>query len=191
MDNENIIKDEEEIKQEEKLDAKAAEDVTVENKKEKKDHKSKEKKLIEELQNQVAILNDKNMRVTAEMLNTARRKDEEAQRLLKYSNEALILEILQVIDNFERALSISEENEEIINYQKGMKMIYDSLVNILTKFEVKEIDCLNKPFDPTYHQAVMTEEKEGTNSGIIIEVMQKGYTYKDKVIRPAMVKVSK
>ena len=186
MDNENIIKDEEE-----KLDAKATKDITIENKKEKKDHKSKEKKLIEELQNQVAILNDKNMRVTAEMLNTVRRKDEEVQRLLKYSNEGLILEILPIIDNFERALSIKIENEDIINYQKGMKMIYDSLVNVLTKFEVKEIDCLNKEFDPTYHQAVMTEEKEGTNPGIIIEVMQKGYIYKDKVIRPAMVKVSK
>ena len=116
---------------------------------------------------------------------------EETQRLLKYSNEALILEILPIIDNFERALSINIENQDIINYQKGMKMIYDSLINVLTKFEVKEIDCLNKEFDPTYHQAVMTEEKEGTNPGIIIEVMQKGYIYKDKVIRPAMVKVSK
>ena len=162
-----------------------------ENKIEKKDHKNKDKKIIEDLQNQVAILNDKNMRVTAEMLNTVRRKDEEAARLLKYSNEALILEILPIIDNFERALSISVQNEDIINYQKGMKMIYDSLVNALIKFEVKEIDALNKEFDPTYHQAVMTEEKEGVTPGIVIEVMQKGYTYKDKVIRPTMVKVSK
>ena len=193
MDNENIIKDEtqNENLNEEKLDAKATTDINLENKKEKKDHKSKDKKLIEELQEKVAILNDKNMRVTAEMLNTVRRKDEETRRLLKYSNEALILEILPIIDNFERALSINVENEEIINYQKGMKMIYDSLVNILTKFEVKEIDCLNKEFNPSFHQAVMTEEKEGTNPNIIIEVMQKGYTYKDKVIRPAMVKVSK
>lgn len=163
----------------------------IENKKEKKDHKNKDKKLIEELQNEVALLNDKNMRVTAEMLNTIRRKDEETSRLLKYSNESLILEILPVIDNFERALSIKTENEDVINYQKGMEMIYANLINILNKFEVKEIDALNKEFDPTYHQAVMTEEKEGTNPNIVIEVMQKGYTYKDKVIRPAMVKVSK
>jgi len=190
MDNENIF-------EEEKLNTKVTnEDVTNnkeenQNKKEKKDHKNKDKKLIEELQNQIAVLNDKNMRVTAEMLNTSRRKDEEAARLLKYSNESLILELLPIIDNFERALSINSENAEIINYQKGMRMIYDSLINILTKFEVKEIDALNKEFDPSFHQAVMTEEKEGTNPNIIIEVMQKGYTYKDKVIRPAMVKVSK
>lgn len=167
------------------------EEIKQENKKEKKDHKNKDKKLIEELQNQIAILNDKNMRVTAEMLNTVRRKDEETSRLLKYSNESLILEILPIIDNFERALSIKSQSEDVINYQKGMEMIYSGLINILNKFEVKEIDALNKEFDPTVHQAVMTDEKEGVKENIVIEVMQKGYTYKDKVIRPAMVKVSK
>ena len=157
----------------------------------KKDHKNKDKKKIEELQNEVALLKDKNMRVTAEMINTIRRKEEETSRLLKYSNESLILEILPVIDNFERALSITSENDDVANYQKGMEMIYAGLINILNKYEVKEIDALNKEFDPSFHQAVMTEEKEGINSNIVIEVMQKGYTYKDKVIRPAMVKVSK
>ena len=130
-------------------------------------------------------------RSTAEMLNTIRRKDEERDRLLKYSNESLILEILPVIDNFERALMVKTDDENIINYQKGMSMIYTNLLNVLIKYEVKEIDCLNKEFDPSFHQAVMTEEKEGTNPNIVIEVMQKGYIYKDKVIRPAMVKVSK
>ena len=157
----------------------------------KKDHKSKDKKKIEELENEVALLKDKNMRVTAEMINTIRRKEEETSRLLKYSNESLILEILPIIDNFERALSINTNSEDVINYQKGMEMIYTSLINILNKYEVKEIEALDKEFDPSFHQAVMTEEKEGTNPNIVIEVMQKGYTYKDKVIRPAMVKVSK
>ena len=131
------------------------------------------------------------MRVTAEMINTVRRKDEETSRIMKYANEALILEILPVIDNFERALMQTNDNEDIINYQKGMSMIYTNLVNILNKYEVNEIECLGKEFDPTFHQAVMTEEKEDTEPNIVIEVMQKGYTYKDKVIRPAMVKVSK
>ena len=157
----------------------------------KKDHKSKEKKKIEELEIQIVELNDKNMRITAEMINTVRRKEEETNRLLKYSNESLILELLPVIDNFERALSINSESEDVINYQKGMEMIYANLINILNKYEVKEIDALNQEFDPTYHQAVMTEEKEGVKDNIVIEVMQKGYTYKDKVIRPAMVKVSR
>ena len=70
-------------------------------------------------------------------------------------------------------------------------MIYDNLVNTLTKFEVKEIECLGLEFDPTYHQAVMTDHIDGKKENEIIEVLQKGYTYKDKVIRPAMVKVNK
>ena len=155
----------------------------------KKEHK-KDKKL-EELQNEINALKDKNMRITAEMVNTLRRKDEETNRLLKYSNESLITELLPVIDNFERALNVDAKTTDIESYQKGMTMIYNSLKNILEKFEVKEIEAIDKEFDPSFHQAVMQEEKEGTKENIVIEVLQKGYTYKDKVIRPAMVKVSK
>lgn len=170
------------------------EEIKEETKKEEvKEHKKEHKKdkKLEELQNEINILKDKNMRVTAEMVNTLRRKDEETNRLLKYSNESLITELLPVIDNFERALSVGKDNADIESYQKGMTMIYNSLKNILEKFEVKEIEAMDKEFDPSYHQAVMQEEKEGTKENIVIEVLQKGYTYKDKVIRPAMVKVSK
>lgn len=170
----------EEIKEEKKAE---------EPKEHKKEHK-KDKKL-EELQNEVNTLKDKNMRIAAEMVNTLRRKDEEINRLLKYSNESLITELLPVIDNFERALNVDAKTTDIESYQKGMTMIYNSLKNILEKFEVKEIEAIDKEFDPSYHQAVMQEEKEGTKENIVIEVLQKGYTYKDKVIRPAMVKVSK
>ena len=170
----------EEIKEEKKAE---------EPKEHKKEHK-KDKKL-EELQNEINTLKDKNMRIAAEMDNTLRRKDEETNRLLKYSNESLITELLPVIDNFERALNVDAKTTDIESYQKGMAMIYNSLKNILEKFEVKEIEAIDKEFDPSYHQAVMQEEKEGTKENIVIEVLQKGYTYKDKVIRPAMVKVSK
>lgn len=170
----------EEIKEEKKAE---------EPKEHKKEHK-KDKKL-EELQNEVNTLKDKNMRIAAEMVNTLRRKDEETNRLLKYSNESLITELLPVIDNFERALNVDATSNDIESYQKGMTMIYNSLKNILEKFEVKEIESIDKEFDPSFHQAVIQEEKEGTKENIVIEVLQKGYTYKDKVIRPAMVKVSK
>lgn len=170
----------EEIKEEKK---------TEEPKEHKKEHK-KDKK-YEELQNEINTLKDKNMRIAAEMVNTLRRKDEETNRLLKYSNESLITELLPVIDNFERALNVDAKTADVESYQKGMTMIYNSLKNILEKFEVKEIEAIDKEFDPSYHQAVMQEEKEGTKENIVIEVLQKGYTYKDKVIRPAMVKVSK
>lgn len=170
----------EEIKEEKKAE---------EPKEHKKEHK-KDKKL-EELQNEINTLKDKNMRIAAEMVNTLRRKDEEINRLLKYSNESLITELLPVIDNFERALNVDVKTVDVESYQKGMTMIYNSLKNILEKFEVKEIEAIDKEFDPSFHQAVMQEEKEGTKENIVIEVLQKGYTYKDKVIRPAMVKVSK
>ena len=170
----------EEIKEEKKAE---------EPKEHKKEHK-KDKKL-EELQNEIKTLKDKNMRIAAEMVNTLRRKDEETNRLLKYSNESLITELLPVIDNFERALNVDAKTVDVESYQKGMTMIYNSLKNILEKFEVKEIEAIDKEFDPSFHQAVMQEEKEGTKENIVIEVLQKGYTYKDKVIRPAMVKVSK
>ena len=175
----------EENKKEEIKEEKKAEEP----KEHKKEHK-KDKKL-EELQNEVNTLKDKNMRIAAEMVNTLRRKDEETNRLLKYSNESLITELLPVIDNFERALNVDATSNDIESYQKGMTMIYNSLKNILEKFEVKEIEAIDKEFDPSFHQAVMQEEKEGTKENIVIEVLQKGYTYKDKVIRPAMVKVSK
>lgn len=175
---------------EENKNEKIKEEKKAEEPKEHKKEHKKDKKL-EELQNEINTLKDKNMRIAAEMVNTLRRKDEETNRLLKYSNESLITELLPVIDNFERALNVDAKTVDVESYQKGMTMIYNSLKNILEKFEVKEIEAIDKEFDPSYHQAVMQEEKEGTKENIVIEVLQKGYTYKDKVIRPAMVKVSK
>ena len=154
----------------------------------KKEKKSKEKELIEALTLKVKELEDKNLRVTSEMINSNRRKEEECNRLMKYKNEDIILDLLQVVDNFERALSVKSTDE---NYQKGFDMIYAGLRSVLDKYEVKEIECLGLEFDPSLHQAVLTDHIEGKKDNEIIEVMQKGYTYKDKVIRPAMVKVNK
>lgn len=156
----------------------------------KKEKKNKYQEQIKVLEDKVKELEDKNIRVTAEMVNSLRRKEEENNRLMKYASESLILDILSTIDNFERALSVKSDNVDIENYQKGFDMIYQNLVNTLKKYEVKEIECLGLEFDPTYHQAVMTDHIDGKKENEIIEVLQKGYTYKDKVIRPAMVKVN-
>lgn len=165
------------------------EEVILEKKSKKENKKDKE---IEELKKEIEELKNKNIRVTADMVNTIRRKEEEMQKMLKYSNETLIEELLVVMDNFERALDLNVDGaEELSNYQKGINMIYSSIKNILEKEDVKEIESLGKEFDPNLHQAVMQVEESDKESNIIIEVMQKGYTYKDKVIRPAMVKVSK
>lgn len=180
MEKEEIL---EELNNEEAVSPKEEKKTKKENKKDKK---------IEELQKEINELKNKNIRVTADMVNTIRRKDEESQRMMKYANESLILELLSVLDNFERALTINGEiSAELSSYQEGINMIYSSLKNILDKYEVKEIDALDKEFDPSLHQAVMQVEDKEKASNIIVEVMQKGYTYKDKVIRPAMVKVNK
>ena len=112
--------------------------------------------------------------------------------MLKYSSEDIVKEVLPIVDNFERAINMDDDNleDEVSKFLAGFKMIYCKLVAILEKNGVKAIDGGNKPFDPTYHQAVMTEHRDGLDAGMVIEVLQKGYLLKDKVIRPAMVKVS-
>ena len=112
--------------------------------------------------------------------------------MLKYSQEDIILEILPIIDNFERAIKLDDNNleDELSKFLNGFKMIYTNLIEVLNKYEVKEIEALGKEFDPTYHQAVLTDKDESKASGTILEVLQKGYMYKDKVIRVSMVKVN-
>ncbi len=138
--------------------------------------------------NQISLLEDALLRNKAEFVNYRKRLEEETARTLKFKNEGLIKDLLPIVDNFERAIKMeTEENQAIIS---GFKMIYTSLIEILNKNEVKEIECLNQPFDANMHQAVIQEAKEGVESDIVIEVLQKGYILKDKVVRPAMVKVS-
>lgn len=161
-----------------------------ENKKDKKKKEKHEDKL-NEAYNMISSLEDKLLREKAEAINFKRRKEEETNRLLKYSNESLVKELLPIVDNLERALDMEEDDDEEVNkFLAGVKMIYCNLVSTLEKFEVKVIDGANKPFDPTYHQAMMTEKVDGVEAGQVIDVLQKGYLLKDRVIRPAMVKVS-
>lgn len=159
---------------------------------EKKEKKDKYKKKIKELEEQVKDLEEKNLREKAELINYRKRKDEEVSKMLKYANEDLAMEILPILDNFERAINMDDKNleDEVSKFLSGFKMIYCNFKNTLEKYEIKAIDGVNKTFDPTYHQAVLTDTVEGVEAGMVIEVMQKGYMLKDKVIRPAMVKVS-
>ena len=157
----------------------------------KKEHTTKKDKKIEEiekLKQEVAEEKDKRMRIQAEMMNIKKRSDDTLAMYRKSANEDILRSLLPIVDNFERALSM--ENEENQEFLKGFAMIYTNILNILEANEVKEIASLNETFDPEVHQAVLTEKSEDVESGIVIEVLQKGYKYKDKVLRPAMVKVS-
>lgn len=155
-----------------------------------KKHEDLEKK---KLQEENAMLKDKYLRVNAEMQNMRRRMEEEKANLLKYEGEELIKNLLPTLDNFERAISMDDTNleDEVSKFLAGFKMIYGNLSTTLQNFEVISMDILNKPFDPSTMDAVLVEEAPGVEPNIVIDVLQKGYTYKGKVIRHAMVKVSK
>jgi len=161
---------------------------------EEKKHKKNDKKSaqIELLIEQNNILNDKLLRITADYQNTKRRSEEELARAYKYDGEEIIKELLIIVDNFERAIRLDDNNltDELSKFLEGFKMIYTNLINILNAKNVHEIICLNEVFNPTTMNAVLTEKVEGVEPGRVIEVLQKGYIYNDKVIRPAMVKVS-
>ena len=174
----------------EELTENAVNDEIKEEKKNKKKEKKNEE--LELLLNQNAALNEKLLRITADYQNMKRRSEEEISKLYKYDGEEIIKELLNVVDNFERAIKLDDEclDDELSKFLEGFKMIYTNLLNILNSKNVKEIICLNEPFNPVSMNAVLTEKKENTAPGIVIEVLQKGYIYNDKVIRPAMVKVS-
>lgn len=161
-------------------------------KKDKKKEKHKYKEIIEELKDELKKKDQEVLVAKADLINYRKRKDEEVVRMLKFCNEDLIKQMLPIMDNFERAIKLDDDNldDEVSKFLEGFKMIYCSMQNIMGNFEVKQIDGANKPFDPVYHNAIMVEQKEGVEPGMVIEVLQKGYIYKDKVIRPAMVKVS-
>ena len=153
---------------------------------------NEDEEIILELNNQIASLKETMLRNQAELQNYKRRKEEETERILKYKNEELIKELLNVVDNFERAIKMDDNDlsDEVSKFLSGFKLIYGNTINILNKFDVKEIASEGVEFDPTYHHAVLTEHDETKPEGVVIEVLQKGYTYKDRVIRPAMVKVN-
>lgn len=160
----------------------------------KEKHRKKDDTVVklEQACNQISELQDALIRSKADLVNYRKRKDEEVSKMLVYANEDIILELLPTIDNFERAIKLDDENldDALSKFLAGFKMIYCNITNVLNNYGVVTIDGINKPFDPTYHQAVLTEAREGIESGMILEVLQKGYMLKDKVIRPAMVKVS-
>lgn len=159
-------------------------------------HEKKECKchddVLEENLKKIKELEEEVLKAKADNINYRKRKDEEVSKMLEYANEDIVKDILPSVDNFERAINLDDENldDELSKFLAGFKMIYCHLVEVLEKYDVKSIDDKGKAFDPKFHQAVLTEKVEGMEPGMVVEVMQKGYMLKDKVIRPAMVKVS-
>ena len=133
-------------------------------------------------------LNTKYLRLMADFQNFKRRTEKEKSDIYAFANEKIVKELLDVIDNFERAIAAGNDGDKFL---EGMEMILKQLLGVLERAGVSEIKCLGEDFDPNFHNAVMTEDSTQYESGKVSEVLQKGYILNNRVIRPAMVKVAK
>ncbi len=144
------------------------------------------KKLSEELANKVKY-------TQAELINYRKRKDEEVEKIKKYCNQDIIVDLLPVIDNFERAVKYDDNNLEdaFSKFLSGFKIMFSDLNNVLVKYGVTPISRVGEEFDPKLEQALLTDKVDGHNEDEVLEVLLKGYMLKDRVIRPATVKINK
>ena len=149
----------------------------------KKDKKDKKDQQIEEL-------TDKYRRVMAEFDNFRKRTEKEKSSMYEIGAKDIIVKLLPVVDNFERGLATVSEEEKEKPFADGMDKVYKQLTKMLEDAGVKEIEAEGKEFDPQYHNAVMHVDDESLGENIVAEVLQKGYTYKDSVVRHSMVKVA-
>lgn len=144
----------------------------------------------EDLKSQLEESNNRFLRLQADFSNFKRRSEKERTGLVSLGKEAIVTDILPVIDNFERAMMLDEGSDKDSFYE-GIELIQKQLIEVLEKHGVKEINCLHEQFDPNYHYAVQMQESDKYQPDVVINIMQKGYLLNDKVIRPAMVIVSK
>ena len=167
--------------------AEAAED----NKKDKKAEKKKAKadKKQDALKEKVEELEDRVKRQMAEFENFRKRTEKEKTAMFETGAKSVIEKILPVVDNFERGLASVPEEEKDGAFAQGMEMIYKQLMQELEKMEVKPIPAVGEEFNPDFHNAVMQVESDEYDSGVIAQELQKGYTYRDSVVRHSMVAV--
>ena len=186
MKNEKELDEEEtEVKEEdEELEEKIEEQVE-----ETEEVEEQEEKLLDE-EDEIGVeeLTDRLLRLQADFMNYKNRAEKDKKITVAYATEDLISQILPILDNFERALDNGDEEE---GFYKGVRLIYDQFIEILEKNGLEEIKCLGESFDPKFHHGVLVEECKDEKEGTILDVLQKGYTLKGKVIRPTMVKVCK
>lgn len=159
-------------------------------KKETKEPKKPRAKKENPLEKELAELNDKYLRVMAEYDNFKKRTVKEKEAIYTDSVGDTVTALLPVLDNFERALASFGEDAKESEFYKGFEMIYTQTLEIFTKLGVKPIDAKDSEFDPNMHNAVMHIDDEAYGENVIVEEFQKGYTYRDKVIRYSMVKVA-
>lgn len=192
-----MLKLTEEVKEDIKEDIKelekeeSVEEGNTSESKTKKEKKDKYKEQIAKLESELALQRNEYLKVYAEMENTKRRLKEESIKERKYASQKVVGDLINPIDMLLKIVNSEAPSPEIANYLIGFKMISTQLMDILKQEGLSEIDALNKPFNPEQMQAMSTEINEDVEEHTVLKVMQSGYMYKDRILRPAMVVVSK
>ncbi len=145
---------------------------------------------IQELREQLEVEQNKYLRLLADYDNFKRRTQKDKELANKFRAQSLLTDILPVLDNFERALSVPTKSEESASLLKGLEMVQKSLVEAVNREGLEKINALGEPFDPNFHQAVMQEKDGNAEAGTVLQELQTGYILKDRVLRPVMVKVN-
>lgn len=187
----NEQKDNHEVETEQTiLNSEETEVVDSEQTEEKADETITEDNEVEQLQAKLDQSENDYLRLRADFDNYRRRVLKDTEAASKYRSQNLVTDLLPVLDNFERALDMDPQSEEAKSLLKGMEMVFRLLKQAIEAEGVTEIAPDGETFDPNFHQAVMQEASDSHKSGTVIQTLQKGYQLKDRIIRPAMVKVS-
>lgn len=157
----------------------------------KKETKTDCESKLQEKEKEAKDLYDRYLRLSAEMENFKKRAEKEKGETYKFANETLLKELIPVLDNLERALDQGQETKNAQALLLGVEMIHKSLWAVLEKYGVTRVEALGEKFDPNFHEAVMVQEVMDQDPGVVITQMQKGYLLHNRLIRPAMVVVSK
>ncbi len=159
-------------------------------KKKDKKLKNKDSEELEEAKKTIMELQTKLMYTQADAINYRKRKDEETANMLKYANQELLLDLVNMIENLDRAASVKAESEESKKIQAGIQMVSNQFKDILKKYDVIEIEALGYPFDPDYMEAMMVGNDPEKPNDMVLEVLMKGYKFKDRILKHAVVKVN-
>lgn len=143
-----------------------------------------------ELQKQLEEQENRYLRLRADYDNLLRRQKIEREASEKYRAQSLLTELLPVLDNFERALQVEVTSEDAVSLRKGVEMVYRQFIDATAKEGLEVIPAEGEVFDPNFHQAVMQEQNEEKESGVVLRELQKGFKLKDRVLRPSMVSVN-
>lgn len=155
------------------------------------DHLKEMEARLESVEQEAKEAHDRFLRVSAEFENYKKRSAREIDEFRKFANESLIREMLTVVDNLERALNSSNnDNQANSHIAEGVDMTLKEILKVFEKFNVKPIEALGKPFDPNFHQAAMREETNERPENTVLNELEKGYMIHDRLLRPAMVVVS-